>query len=222
MDKNTIIGFTLIAAVLIGFSWWNQPSEEEIKAQQEQIEREAAAQQKKDADAARIAARGQEELAQALRDTTALFHKALQGTPQPVVLKNDFLELTLNTKGATVERVYIKSYTDNMKGTQGVVLFNGSEQSLNYILTAKERNISTKDLYFQPSEQTDSTVVLTAEAGAGKYLRISYRLGKDYMLHASLQAVGMEGLFASLTNTLDIDWQERCKQQEKGFSFENR
>ena len=111
MDKNTIIGFTLIAAVLIGFSWWNQPSEEEIKAQQEQIEREAAAQQKKDADAARIAARGQEELAQALRDTTALFHKALQGTPQPVVLKNDFLELTLNTKGATVERVYIKSYT---------------------------------------------------------------------------------------------------------------
>ena len=58
MDKNTIIGFTLIAAVLIGFSWWNQPSEEEIKAQQEQIEREAAAQQKKDADAARIAARG--------------------------------------------------------------------------------------------------------------------------------------------------------------------
>ena len=114
MDKNTIIGFTLIAAVLIGFSWWNQPSEEEIKAQQEQIEREAAAQQKKDADAARIAARGQEELAQALRDTTALFHKALQGTPQPVVLKNDFLELTLNPKGATVERVYIKSYTDNI------------------------------------------------------------------------------------------------------------
>ena len=222
MDKNTIIGFTLIAAVLIGFSWWNQPSEEEIKAQQEQIEREAAAQQKKDADAARIAARGQEELAQALRDTTALFHKALQGTPQPVVLKNDFLELTLNTKGATVERVYIKSYTDNIKGTQGVVLFNGSEQSLNYILTAKERNISTKDLFFQPSEQTDSTVVLTAEAGAGKYLRISYRLGKDYMLHASLQALGMEGLFAPQTNTLDIDWQERCKQQEKGFSFENR
>lgn len=30
MDKNTITGFVLIAAVLIGFSWWNQPSEEQM------------------------------------------------------------------------------------------------------------------------------------------------------------------------------------------------
>ena len=29
MDKNNIIGFSLIAAVLIGFSIWNQPSAEE-------------------------------------------------------------------------------------------------------------------------------------------------------------------------------------------------
>lgn len=44
MDKNTVIGFILIAFVLIGFSWWNQPSEEEIRAQQEQIEKQAAEQ----------------------------------------------------------------------------------------------------------------------------------------------------------------------------------
>ena len=37
MDKNTIIGIILIAVVLIGFSWWNRPSEEEVKAQQEQL-----------------------------------------------------------------------------------------------------------------------------------------------------------------------------------------
>ena len=30
MDKNTITGFILIAAVLIGFSWWNKPSEEQM------------------------------------------------------------------------------------------------------------------------------------------------------------------------------------------------
>ena len=32
MDKNNIIGFLLIAAVLIGFSWYNQPSAEEQRA----------------------------------------------------------------------------------------------------------------------------------------------------------------------------------------------
>ena len=42
MDKNTIIGFVLIAAVLIGFSWYNRPTEEELKAQQEQVEKQKA------------------------------------------------------------------------------------------------------------------------------------------------------------------------------------
>ena len=32
MNRDTIIGFVLIALVLIGFSWWNQPSAEQIEA----------------------------------------------------------------------------------------------------------------------------------------------------------------------------------------------
>ena len=31
MNRDTIIGFVLIALVLIGFSWWNQPSAEQIE-----------------------------------------------------------------------------------------------------------------------------------------------------------------------------------------------
>ena len=36
MDKNTITGFILIAAVLIGFSWWNKPSEEQMAQMRQQ------------------------------------------------------------------------------------------------------------------------------------------------------------------------------------------
>ena len=36
MNRDTIIGFVLIALVLIGFSWWNQPSAEEIEAARKQ------------------------------------------------------------------------------------------------------------------------------------------------------------------------------------------
>ena len=36
MNKDTIIGFVLIALVLIGFSWWNQPSAEQIEAAKKQ------------------------------------------------------------------------------------------------------------------------------------------------------------------------------------------
>ena len=47
MDKNTILGFVLIAAVLIGFSWYNQPSSEELAAQAKQDSIEAVAKQKR-------------------------------------------------------------------------------------------------------------------------------------------------------------------------------
>lgn len=223
MDKNTITGIVLIALLFIGFTWWSQPSEEEIKAQQEQLAQQEAAKDKA-AKAEKDAVKAQREraLQQTLEDSTALFHNALKGNAQNVVLKNKHVELTFNTKGATVEKAVIKGYKDNIKEKNDVVLFDKNEQSLNYTLVAKETNISTQDLYFNVSALTDSTVVFTAEAAAGKNIVLSYLLGKDYMLHMRLSVEGMAGLFAPNTSTMDINWQEKCRQQEKGFNFENR
>lgn len=222
MDKNTITGFILIAVILIGFSWWSQPSDEEIKAQQEQLAKQEAQQQnaaleRKKAAAARQAA----AKAKISEDTTALFHSALSGNAQNVILKNQSVALILSSKGATVERAVIKGFKDR-NGNKDVTLFNEKEQNLNYTLVAKEANISTQDLYFQPSDITDSTVTFTAVAGTGKAITIKYALGKDYLLHMQMSASGMAGLFAPNTNTMDINWQDKCRQQEKGFTFENR
>ena len=237
MNKNTLIGFVLIAVVLVGFSWYSQPSQEEMRAQFVKDSLEQVAKQKAD-QAAKIAAYKQQQAAkeQVAADTTALFYKALTGKAQDVVLQNAKLAVTLSTKGGTVTKAYIK----NEKGSRryvghniadktgksddlgGVTLFSGKDQSLNYTLVAKEMNISTDDLFFEPTAVTDSTVTLTAEAGQGKSLIINYRLGSDYMLHVSLRIVGMAGLFDPNTTTLGVDWHEKVKEQERGFTFENR
>ncbi len=237
MNKNTLIGFVLIAVVLVGFSWYSQPSQEEMRAQFVKDSLEQVAKQKAD-QAAKIAAYKQQQAAkeQVAADTTALFYKALTGKAQDVVLQNAKLAVTLSTKGGTVTKAYIK----NEKGSRryvghniadktgksddlgGVTLFSGKDQSLNYTLVAKEMNISTDDLFFEPTAVTDSTVTLTAEAGQGKSLIINYRLGSDYMLHVSLRTVGMAGLFDPNTTTLGVDWHEKVKEQERGFTFENR
>ncbi len=44
MDKNTLLGFLMMGAVVFGFMWLNQPSEEEIRAQREAMEQAAKAQ----------------------------------------------------------------------------------------------------------------------------------------------------------------------------------
>ena len=194
MNKNNIIGFVLIAAVLIGYSFWSRPSAEQQAEMARQDSIAAVAQQK--AEAAQQMAEEKktaEAKAALIADTTALFHKAMHGTDSAVVLKNDKVELTFNTKGATVEKAVIKNFADR-EGNPNVTLFNKKEQSLRF----------------------------TAETGEGKSLQIKYVLGHNYLLHMQLQANGMQGLFSPNTNTMDIAWNEQCRQQEKGYMFENR
>lgn len=230
MDKNNIIGFLLIAAVLIGFSWYNQPSAEEQRAafvkdsieQANKSQSEKAAQMEKNK-------RQQAEKQKVLSDTTSLFHKALTGNVERIVLKNKKVELTFCSKGAYVEQAIIKGYVGhNIKVKNGsadkknLTLFSGADQSISYLLNAKETNINTAELYFVPSEVSDSTVTFIADAGEGKSLTLKYELGQDYMLHMQMSVQGMAGLFAPGTQTMDVNWKDKARQQERGFSFENR
>lgn len=230
MDKNNIIGFLLIAAVLIGFSWYNQPSAEEQRAafvkdsieQANKSQSEKAAQMEKNK-------RQQAEKQKVLSDTTSLFHKALTGNVEQIVLKNKKVELTFSSKGAYVEQAVIKGYVGhNIKVKNGsadkknLTLFSGADQSISYLLNAKETNINTAELYFVPSEVSDSTVTFIADAGEGKSLTLKYELGQDYMLHMQMSVQGMAGLFAPGTQTMDVNWKDKARQQERGFSFENR
>ena len=230
MNKNNIIGFLLIAVVLIGFSWYNQPSAEEQRTAfvQDSIAKAKHAEMEKASKAA-AAKRQTDAKAKVEADSTALFYSALKGQAKKIVLKNKKVELTLNTKGATVEKAVIKGYVghnlqvkDGSADAKDVTLFDGNDQSLKFMLEAKEANIITSDLYFTPSNVTDKSVTLTAVAGEGKTLTMTYTLGNDYMLHMSLQANGMAGLFSPNYNKMDVDWSDKARQQERGFMFENR
>ena len=146
MDKNNIIGFSLIAAVLIGYYIWSQPSAEQVATQKQKDSIENVARMKAE-NAAKLAA--QQKIAQAQAaaeaDTAALFHSALKGKATNVVLKNSSVELTLNTKGGVVSKAVIKNFTD-YNGNSNVTLFDSSSQSLHFALAAKEVNSNTADL----------------------------------------------------------------------------
>ena len=230
MNKNNIIGFLLIAVVLIGFSWYNQPSAEEQRTAfvQDSIAKAKHAEMEKASKAAAVK-RQADAKAKVEADSTALFYSALKGQAKKIVLKNEKVELTLNTKGATVEKAVIKGYVghnlqvkDGSADAKDVTLFDGNDQSLKFMLEAKEANIITSDLYFTPSNVSDKSVTMTAVAGEGKTLTLTYTLGNDYMLHMSLQANGMAGLFSPNYNKMDVDWSDKARQQERGFMFENR
>jgi YidC/Oxa1 family membrane protein insertase len=221
MNRDTVIGFVLIAIVLIGFSWWNQPSAEQIEAQRKEDSIAAVMKDNAKRQEAEAAIRKAEAMEAAKADSTALFYSALSGENSQVVLKNGKVELTIDTKGGTLTKAVIKGFADK-DGNPDVTLYDLKDQQMNFLLAGKQDNIITQDLYFTPSNQSDSTVTLTAQANNGGSIVFDYQLGPDHLLHFSLQAKGMSGIFAPTYKEMDIEWSGHSRQQEKGFYFENR
>lgn len=222
-DKNTIIGWLLIALVFIGFAVYNNYDAKK-RAAQRQVEQitEAVAQQKSDSLAEEQA---RQELATALaqqQDSTNLLFQARQGKGGETILKNDLLQVTISNEGAQVGRVELLD--EIYKNQQGghVVLFDGQDATFNLLLEGKEINLLTEDFCFTPTAVTDSSVVMRLPVGSGS-LNVSYTLvGGSYLLRMDVQAEGLSGLFSAKKNTLGIEWTERMRQQEKGYAFESR
>ena len=218
MDKNTLVGFVLIGAVLIGFSYWNRPSQEEMERAQRYQDSIQTAQ----LEAARLEAQAAAQSVQALTlDSTSLFFGANQGTEQFTTLENNLVKVTLSNKGGRVVSATLKDY-NNQQG-EPLTLFNEEESALNFAFEGKNENILTEDMFFQPTHVTDSTVTMRLQTTGAGYIDFAYRLLPDaYMVNFDIRAVGMQNFFPAALKTVNIDWSQRARQQEKGYDFEQR
>lgn len=218
MDKNTLVGFTLIGAVLIGFSIYNRPSQEEMaRAQRYQDSIQAVAQQ----EAERQLQAAQEQSAALQLDSTSLFYEANRGAEQLITLENNVVKLTFTNKGGRVCGASLKEY--NGQDGQPVVLFDEKDSQMSFAFDGKNENIRTEDLFFQPMNVTDSTVTMRLAAQNGGYIDFDYQLLPDaYMVNFTMRANGMQNFFPTQTRTVNIHWEQRARQLEKGYDFEQR
>ena len=219
MDKNTLVGAILIGAVVIGFSIYSRPSQEEMeRAQHYQDSIETVVQQQEE----QMLKAKQAEAAQVLQaDSTSQFFAHTQGTEQFTTLENNVVQITLSNKGGRVSKAMLKEYNDQQK--QPLVLFDGDDASLNIGFEGKNENILSSNLYFETTDVTDSTVTMRLNAANGGHLDFKYRLLPDsYMLDFTVQASGLQNFFSPAVKTMTIDWKQRARQMEKGYNFEQR
>jgi YidC/Oxa1 family membrane protein insertase len=220
MNRNTLIGFSLIAVVLIAFSYLNTPSQEEIEAYNRQQDSIEAV--KKQIEASQLAAAQEKQVVKV--DSTDLFLPVMNDSAlaenRLVVLKNDSLELAFNTKGGTLASARIIAHKDTANNA-GIELLSAEGQKMNFVLKGLKKYINTADLYFTDSISADGSLLMTAQAQNGGTLVFKYTLGPDYMLHFALQANGLADQLDPSSKEITIQWQDSCRQQEKGFTFEN-
>ena len=222
MDKNTITGLVLIAILLVGFSFLSRPSKEQLEAQKRYYDSIALVQQREADLKAKAEAALANEKAEAVNDSTTLFFGALQGADSLVTLQNDVMELAVCTKGGTPFSVTLKEYMEQDKKTP-VTLFNGNDIDLNFLFYNKQETIQSRNYYFKAVNHTDSTLTMRLSASADSYIDFNYGLRQgSYLVDFSIRAVGMEGKLASGNKHVDIEWSQRARQIEKGYTYENR
>jgi len=169
MDKNTIIGILVIAAILIGFSYFNRPSEEYLKKKHTEDSILAVQQKSKDSIAKLKTIAVDTSKTKQNKDTTAtvnntvkndsiinselsnnfgLFSGSAKGINSLYTVENDLLKFVFNSKGGRIVSVELKNY----KTFEGkpLLLFasDSSRFSLSFFLN--NRTINTEDLYFEP------------------------------------------------------------------------
>ncbi len=233
MDKNTVIGFVLIGIVLFGFSWLNRPTPEQIEAQRRFQDSIAKIEQAKQAEMQREkeASASSDLLAdvpdsireERMKSSLGEFASAMNGTDDVTVLENNLVELHISNKGGRVSYARLKQY-DNYKG-EDLVLFDADNSDLDFTLvTAGNRVVNTGDLYFTPQKGAgEGSLTMRLPVEGGGSLDFVYTLQPDeYMLRMAVKGSGLNGILSPSTTALDLHWQQKIPQQEKGRKFEDR
>lgn len=221
MDKNTITGLVLIALLLVGFSFFSRPSEEQLAAQKRYYDSIAVVQKQEEALKAKTAAALANEKEETTSvDSTSLFFDAMEGKESFTTIQNNLVEITFVNKGGRVYSAMLKDY--NGQDGKPIVLFNGSDAEMNFNFYNKKETVQTRDYYFEVVNKTDSSITMRLAADKDSYIDFTYTLKPDsYLLGFTIQATGMAGKLAS-TDYVDISWSQRARQLEKGYTYENR
>ncbi len=242
MDKKTWIGFLLIAVIVIGFSWLQKPSKEQLEQQQRYNDsialvqqQEAAKQQQLDSIAAVTQQAAQARDTAAVAESEDAMRKAKYGVfstaatpalPQDIVLENEVLKLHLSTKGGRIAQAELKEYKAYGDSVNPLSLFDADESEMRLLLRSADnsRIFMTDELHFALQERNDSMVVLRLKTDSTtEWLDLRYTLHpNDYMVDIAIEGHGLERVLAPNTTTVELVWNQLVPQHERGRKFEER
>ena len=239
MDKNTWIGFLLIAGIIVGFSMLNRPTKEQMAERQRlndsialacQMEWEASqlSAQISAADTAQASASSEknspEALAERLQATYGDLAVSAKGNEDFVTLENERVRLTFTTRGGRLYRAELKEYKAYGDSVNDLRLFSGDESNLAFtLITANNRIISTQNLYFVPQKNDSVLTMRLLTAVDGAYMDFVYTLpANEYMFSFDIVPHQMDQVLAHNVSTIEMQWSQLVPQQEKGRKFEER
>src|SRR5690554_890910 len=245
MDRNTFIGLLLIASIMIGFSIWNAPSDDEIarqraindslrQVQREQFEADRTKEIKASTIENTVDIKVQATADSLVQDADfvdenakqlyGVFAAAAKKEARTFVVETDMLDLTFTTKGGRLLSASLKDY--QTYGGNNLILFDSTSQFNLEFFSRENKNIFTDELVFETN--VDNNIRLYGEEGKeinfqlkvaeGKYIEYVYRIvGDEYLLNFDVNLVGMNDIIDMRSGELFLNWMVNTPNQEKSI-----
>lgn len=230
-DRNTIIGFIILAILFFGFFWYN--NQEQLKLEKQKAE-QALEQAKKDSiarantkpsnaikttqDSTRA-----DSLAVPVIDSSRTFFQAARGASKETTVENELIKIVFTSKGGQPKLVELKNF--RAPDSNNVQLASTEFDKIDYrIITGVNQTDSITNFNFsggEPVKNNDGsqTVTFTLQHPDGKSIVHQYVVRpKDYMIDFNLNVNGVNQLFSN--NTLAINWNNKAVQLQKDLSYE--
>ncbi|MFN5356901.1 MAG: membrane protein insertase YidC [Bacteroidota bacterium] len=234
MDRQSMIGLFLIGLVLIGYSIFTAPSQEELDAIQrrrDSVERvEASAlKAKQQALASRAPVQSAVDTAVVddstrtarMNDLLGPFASASKGEDKIIVLENEDMKVSVSSLGGRIREVELKKYKTS--AGKRVTLFSGDSTRFELNFFARNRIINTGELYYASTGQdlkvsAGDSATLSMRLYAGdttKYIEYVYTIsGQGYKLGFDVRFVGVQDIIASNTQYVELGWSQHLQPQE--------
>ncbi len=249
MDRNTIIGLFLISLVLIGYSIWMQPSEEELAkirqkndsiARVEKQKQITEKEQKTPSEAIQntpaetvenlndsLATTDNDSLQKIkLKETYGAFASSAQGEEKEYIIENNLVKLTLSSKGGKPLYAELKNY--RTYDSLPLLLF---DETSNFLINFyyQNRYISSDKLYFQASSEhvtvnDSASLILTLPTDVpGKNIEFIYTLKHDsYLIDFDVRFNNFDDLITQNRSEFQLEWNINALHKEKSIEMERQ
>ena len=230
-DRNTLLGFVILAALFFGYFFYTNKEQSAYKKQQAQkLAKERTIQDS----IAKINKPIQDSLNKigdsvTQKNVAGIFRDTAKGIEQLVTLENELIKVTFSTKGGQPKKVELK----NFKGQDSNLVklagtdFDKISYPINTGSGANQGSAQTSDLFFPKIESSSKsgskTVSFTLQSsdGSDSYITHEFTLKpNDYMIDFNVKMNGANTLLTQ--GTMNLTWQYAAAQQESDIVFEKQ
>ncbi len=224
MDRNTVIGFVLLALLFFGYFYYTKQGqltlEKDRQHQQDSINR-----LKPNVD---ISAPNTLVSDTVIKSSITLPSNIIQdstGKEQLVTLENKVLKITFSNKGGQPKKIELKNFKTFDK--KPLILQDGTFNNISYAVNVgANQTAQTSDLLFtssSPQTAKDGEISFSyfLQTKIGEKIEHQYILSPDgYMIDFNIKLEGGNRLLTN--NTINLLWQAKANKLEKDIEWETQ